>query len=485
MSRRLGKPLMPWQQHVADVALEVDPVSGQLAYEEIVITVPRQSGKTTLLLALMVWRCVVMARRLDDAQTVTYLAQSGKMARRKLEREFLPILRAARGFAEVPHSRARPVRPTDFKPSMNNGSEHVLFGTGAYLQIEAPTEKASHGDVLDMPVVDEAFAREDDLVEQAVDAATVTRRSPQTFVISTSGNERSRYLWLKVLAGRQAVEQGRSGRSAYFEWSVPHDADYGDQDVWREYLPALGWTISEERLSVRLEKARRNPDVVDVDGYEPGLPGFRRAYLNQWMRTPLLGSEVVPVELGADVWMSSGLVDRGSRIVGRPVFGVAVGSENASAAIVAVGRRDDGLPHVETLVRESGSWWVEKALRDLVALHSPQAVGWPASGPTRVIQPDIERACGSGRDVASHPLSGREWSASCEALVVAVKEGRVRHMGDVLIADAAAGAVRREVGQGWEWDVRGSRSDITPLVAATAALRALEVRLVRPAFFVY
>ena len=66
---------MPWQQHVADVALELDPETGELYYEEVVITVPRQSGKTTLLIALMVWRCVMMARRLALPQTVTYLAQ--------------------------------------------------------------------------------------------------------------------------------------------------------------------------------------------------------------------------------------------------------------------------------------------------------------------------------------------------------------------------------------------------------------------------
>src|SRR5215207_2302173 len=49
----LGTPLMPWQQHVADVAMEVDPDTGRLVYRRIVLTVPRQSGKTTLLLAKM------------------------------------------------------------------------------------------------------------------------------------------------------------------------------------------------------------------------------------------------------------------------------------------------------------------------------------------------------------------------------------------------------------------------------------------------
>ena len=157
---------MPWQQHVADVALEIDPETGQLFYEEVIVTVPRQSGKTTLLIALMVWRCVMFARRLelesglyDARQRVTYLAQTAKMARRKLIQEVIPTMHKSEGFTEVKHSRARPIKPTDYKPSTNNGSEHILFGTQSLIQIEAPTETASHGDVLDMPVIDEAFAR--------------------------------------------------------------------------------------------------------------------------------------------------------------------------------------------------------------------------------------------------------------------------------------------------------------------------------------
>jgi phage terminase large subunit-like protein len=472
---------MPWQQHVADVALEIDPATGQLFYEEVVITVPRQSGKTTLLLALMTWRCLLMARRLDLPQTVTYLAQSGKMARRKLEREFIPVLRKAKGFTEVPHSRARPTKPTEFKPSMNNGSEHILFGTGSYLQIEAPTGTGSHGDVLDMPVIDEAFAREDDLVEQAVDAATVTRTSPQTFIISTAGNERSSFLWRKVLGGRSASTKGHETKTAFFDWSVPDDEPYDDPEVWCRYLPALGHTITVERLQARLDKALRNPDEVDEEGYEPGLAGFRRGYLNQWVKTPQLGVEQVQTEIDPAVWMGPEILDRNSQIIGPVVLGVGVGLDGVSAAMVIAGRRVDGLVHLETFERAQGVWWLERRLRDWVEQQQPVVVAWDHGGPTRAVSPDIQRACAIGNTKAV-PMTGREWSGACEAFGHAVKERRVRHMGDVLLRDAINGAFRREVGSGWVWDLRSARSDITPLLAATAALRALETLPTEPAF---
>lgn len=473
MARRLRKPLMPWQQHVADVALEIDPETGELWYEEVVITVPRQSGKTTLLIALMVWRCVMFSRRLGVAQTVTYLAQARQSARKKLEREFIPMLRKAVGLREVPHSRARPVKDTDWKPSMNNGSEHILFGTQSYLQIEAVGESSSHGDVLDMPVIDEAFVHEDDLVEQAVDAATVTRRSPQTCVISTAGNKKSRFLWRKVLAGRGACERKQHGRTAYFEWSVPDDAAWDDPKVWAKYLPALGHTITIARLLARLEKAKRNPDEVDEDGYEPGVAGFRRGYLNQWQETPeLTGSEFVS-EIDPEVWMAPALVDSGSEIVGAVVLGVGVSKDGQTASVVVAGRRADGLPHVETLERASGVWWVERYVRAAFESHGAVYCAWDNGGPERTIAPDLTRAAG-GKDHA-RPLSGREWSGACEAFKVAVMESRVRHLGDVLLLDAVQGAVKRDVGEGWVWDPNASRSDITPLRAATAALRALEM----------
>src|SRR6266508_5204234 len=46
VAKALGTPLMPWQRLVADVAMEVDPRTGRLVYGEVVVTTPRQQGKT-------------------------------------------------------------------------------------------------------------------------------------------------------------------------------------------------------------------------------------------------------------------------------------------------------------------------------------------------------------------------------------------------------------------------------------------------------
>ena len=138
VAKALGTPLMPWQQHVADVALEVDPATGLLAYREIDLTVPRQSGKTTLLLAVMVHR----ALRLGAPQNIAYTAQTRNAARKKWEDEHVKALEAStfgkRGLFTVRRS---------------NGSEAIQWVNGSKHSFEAPTETASHGETLDLGAV--------------------------------------------------------------------------------------------------------------------------------------------------------------------------------------------------------------------------------------------------------------------------------------------------------------------------------------------
>jgi hypothetical protein len=470
----LGKPAMPWQSHSLDVALEIDPATGELWYEEVIITVPRQSGKSTLILALLLWRCMVLASSLG-AQTVTYIAQTGKMARRKLEREFARLLRAADKFAEIPRlSKQLPKEPNQWKLSMNNGNEHIVFGTDSYFQIEAPGELSSHGDVLDVSVTDEAWSREDDSVEQATDAATVTRRSPQSWVVSTAGNKRSKWFARKVIGGRKAINDPTS-RTCYLEWSVPEDeANWDKPEVWARYLPALGFTITVERLQARLDKAQRNPDEVDEDGFEPGIAGWKRGYLNIWPEWPTFGGTVnINTEISIEAWES--LKVEGSTIVGPVVFGIGVGHEGSSASIAVAGYTATGTAQIETIERELGTWWLEKALRDKAAAHNPVVVAWNNGGTARMLAPEIHRGASCATPPATlAPLTGVEWHASCQAFKVRISEQRLVHLGDVHLSDALAVAERQESGDGWRWQVKGARGDMAALEAATAALRALE-----------
>src|SRR5262245_59567222 len=87
VAAQMGQPLMPWQRHVVDVGLELLP-DGRPAYREVIVTVPRQCGKSILLLAVMLQRALGW----PPPQRILYSAQTGNDARKKLVEDWEPIL---------------------------------------------------------------------------------------------------------------------------------------------------------------------------------------------------------------------------------------------------------------------------------------------------------------------------------------------------------------------------------------------------------
>jgi phage terminase large subunit-like protein len=279
VARRLGKPFMPWQQHVADVVMEIDPATGRLAYQEMGLTVPRQSGKSTWVEAKATHRCTA-TRFFGARQHVVYTAQTRAKAREKWEEEFLADLEASRDF------KAR------IRPHKGNGNEHIRFANRSRFGLEAATEKAGHGPTLDEAYIDEAFAHADYRLEQAFGPAMITRANKLLAWISTAGwLDGSPYLQEKVDLGRLVVLEGRQRGIAYFEWSAPEDADPGDEDVWWACMPALGRTIPVEAIRAEYEKARDARKLNE----------FRRAYLNQWVPRDVDAEWIV---VGQDTWSS-------------------------------------------------------------------------------------------------------------------------------------------------------------------------------------
>src|SRR6516165_2047506 len=78
LAQLIGQPFMPWQAQVANVAGELLP-DGRPAYREVRITVPRQSGKTTLILVVELDRSL----NWGDWQRSLYAAQDRNNSRAK------------------------------------------------------------------------------------------------------------------------------------------------------------------------------------------------------------------------------------------------------------------------------------------------------------------------------------------------------------------------------------------------------------------
>lgn len=350
IARRLGMPLMPWQQHVADVALELDP-DGSFHYDEVILSLPRQNGKSALVLAWIVHRLIVAPIAMGR-QRVTYTAQLRQKARAKLEKDWAEVLRQAppvdgvASFPEILNPKARPQQPSEWKLSLNNGSENIQFGRGNFLQLDAPSRTGGHGDTLDVGVIDEAWVHENNTVETGMSPSMATRANRQFLIVSAAGEARSKYFYRKVLAGRRACVAARPGRTAYFEWSAlaldwdPEKPDRmemigepGDPATWRACMPALDITITERFVEGEWAKAVR-------DGRE-GIELFCRSYLNMWMEVPVLEEITKGSDLPVDAWLA--LADPGAERGTDVVFGVDIGTDRIAHVAVAWRRPDGGV----------------------------------------------------------------------------------------------------------------------------------------------
>jgi hypothetical protein len=428
----LGTPLMAWQAQVADVALELDPETGLLAYREVILTVPRQSGKTTLLLGVMTHRALGFGQR----QRILYTAQTRNDARKKWEDEHVAVLEQS------------PLRAM-FRVRRSNGAEAIRWNNGSMHGVTSSTEKAGHGETLDLGVIDEAFAHEDDRLEQALKPTMVTRPQPQLWIVSTAGTLKSTYLREKVEAGRLAVEAGITSGVAYFEWSAPPEVDPADERARYRYMPALGQTV--------------RPEGIAADFQTMKLDEYRRAYMNQWPSETPDEWQVV----GRVAW--SALADRSSEVEGPVAFAVDVNPDRTWAAIGAAGKRADGLLHVEMIQRERGTAWVVPRLAELAEQWKPCALVIAPSGPANSLIPDAEAA---GLEILKPSVP--DIAGACGAFYDATganpdQPATLRHLGQPELTSALAGALKRDLGERWLWARKGVMVDLTPLIAVTLA----------------
>jgi phage terminase large subunit-like protein len=261
--------LMPWQRHVVDVALEHHD-AGRLVYRDVAIGTPRQSGKSVLVLA------VVLHRMLSaPAQRVVYGAQTRLAARVRLFDTWWPRIRRS------------PLREL-FSLTRATGAESLRSSNGSVMSLLSTDEAAGHGETLDLGVLDECWSL-DASAEQSVRPAMATRANAQLWMLSTAGTERSVFWRSKVDAGRTAAEVGVTDGLAYFEWSAADDVDVTDPATWPEFMPALGHTVEESTIAADLRTMQ--------------LAEWRRAYANQWPDEADQGWAVIP----RDVWEASKL----------------------------------------------------------------------------------------------------------------------------------------------------------------------------------
>lgn len=417
---------MPWQRLVADVGGELLD-DGRPAFREVVFTVSRQSGKTTLVLGWEVQRAVGWG----EPQRIAYTAQTGQDARKKIREDQFPLLER--------HAKALGVRlPFHRTP----GELGVSFVNGSRLIEVASTPDAGHGQTFDLAVKDELFADGDDRRDQALRPAMITRQKAQVLACSTMGTEDSVPWNALVERGRRAAETGKREGIAYFEWSAPSDTDPGDPETWWGCMPALGWTITEHDINLEWEAHAGKENE------------FRRAYLNQQTKAD---DRVIP----ATIWNE--VCDPNVEAVGDVVFGLEASEDRTGGAIVACSTAERPVVEVVDHRRGNPSWLVDRAA-ELKDRHPTARFAVFPKGPMGPLVPALERV-----GVRVVPIAPGDMAAASGQFFDAVIERKLRVRREPVMDAAVAAAVKRPVGESWVWG-RRAQEDVSPLLAATAAL---------------
>ncbi|ASR83538.1 terminase [Arthrobacter phage KylieMac] len=438
-AKLLGRQLMPWQIEVSRVASEKridDP--RRYRYPIVVLTVPRQSGKTTLMRTVLAQRALKCRNR-----KAFYTAQTGKDATAR----WLDLVKDIEDGALSQFVSKR----------IAAGSQALTFPTGSTISPFAPTAKSLHGYTPHDVMLDEIFAHDEaagnDLMG-AIRPAQLTLVDKQLWLVSTAGTADSKFLKSWVDQGRLAVKDSGAG-IAYFEWSLPEGLDPYDPQNWL-FHPAVGHTITLQDLA------------DDAESQSPGE--WLRAYMNRWTST----SEAV-----IDVAKWDALA---GPLVPVPWAQVSIAYEVAHdrscAAIYACWTDpESGKPALKLVQQGSGAEWLAPAVAKIYVENRPKAIGADDGGPTKAVTDALRRmpnARSGGNGVEVTTLTARDFATACVSYMGHIDDGTILHDGDPGHRAAVESAATRPMGDSKVFSRRHSRGPIPELVAATVALRLHE-----------
>lgn len=429
---------MPWQRMVADVAGEYDPETGVPYYREVIVTVPRQAGKTTLFVGFQSHRCLSPMWR--HPQRSVFTSHTGKDARDKWLDELFPAIKAS------------PLKRFVSQIATGMGNEFVRWKTESIIRLLSSSTSVGHGKTLHQAVLDEIWHDTDDRREQGIRPAMTTIPNAQLLVCSTAGNALSVVLKRKRRAGRAAVREDKGRGIAYFEFSAPEDWDpFKQMDLLYQFHPALcpdppcRCGNGEWQHTVTMDVL-----LTERDGMELGE--FKRAYGN--IDSEDLGERVIPDDVFARV------LDKAAAPAGQLRFGIDATATRDAGAIAA-----GDTQVIELLEHRPGvGWMVDRAAE--LALKWEGVVVVDEGGPIAYMAKDLRErgvqvAALQPGDVAKQ--CGRMYDDIADRKVTFARRGPVWPA----MEKAVVGLAQKASGDRMVWSREASTADISPFYAAT------------------
>lgn len=431
--RALGFEPSPQQWIIAHALNAWDSEHDRHLFGTFGICVPRRAGKTTVILAIALGRCLMR-----PGYSVLFTAQSGT----KASARFLDMARALERIQPSEEARG-------FRILRGAGNQNLTFYNGSHFQVLTPKPDAFRGDAADLIILDEA--QEHEAAESAELMGAIlptmdTRPGAQLVVAGTAGLHRSGLFW-------DTLEEGRNGVAGVgiVEFAAPADTtaeEAANPEVWERAHPGIGTLTT---LDVVGQRFARLP-----------LPQFMREYLGIWPEDFSRSA----IDIVAWRECATDFVSKPDR------FAIAYDvSIDGSSAAIAVAWRDSLHAFVEIVEHKPGTDWLVPRLAELAKRYR-MPISHDTVGAALVEAEALQRLRPRPR---LQPLAYRDMSPGAAQIMKEINNRTLRHFNQPSLNAAVECVVKRPLGEtGFAWGRRQSGGDITPIVAATFALRALD-----------
>jgi hypothetical protein len=302
-----GKKLRWFQKLIAYRMLEYDR-DGHLVWEQIIVSMARQVGKSYLLRLLALWRMHHGHLFGGEPQLVLHTASSLSIAREVI----------------APAQRWAQLQDGEYKVRFTNGELEIYRNAdGARWIVRANRSLVGYSAAL--AICDEAFDVDEVVVTEGLEPTTAAIEDSQLLLVSTAHSHPKDLIPNRRMAALATL--GEPASDLIIEWSSPRSMDIWDRKAWRQASPY--WTDRRERL---IERKLR-----DAEAKGEGLEAVAAQWFCWWppKATPALKGEPLIV---ADRWFAAQCLDD---TIGALVVGV---EDNAGqgAAVAFCGQIPDG-----------------------------------------------------------------------------------------------------------------------------------------------
>ena len=389
----MGIELMTWQKHCLLKQLSHDGL-GNLQFRESLVSTARQQGKSVALQALIGWWITELAAFRGKPQAVLSVAN-------KLDR------------AEAIFGSIAPILVDKFGGKAANalGRKSVKMPDGSTWEVRAATPNL-HGGSYDLIVIDELWNITAAVVDDALRPSQIARGNggPLLSMWSTAGDESSAAMISFRETAISEIDKGETSNLYFAEWSMPPGADPRLESNWAMANPALGKTVTIEALKAVSKK-----------------DSFLRAHLNMWVSA-------------RGAWLQPGVWDKQKTDIAMPAGGVlAVDTDLTDGRYVGI--RSSVLESkahvcVEFMVDTEDAMWeeIERVMADTTV--------------NMVITPALHLHLPKSLERRTSVIGYAELLKYSGLIQKMIVEGKVRHRGELSLAEHVNRAVLTKTGGG-------------------------------------